>query len=145
MVTFNCLSQCNENRVRHFAPIHSVQLPAPPREQAQALGRITDLITKVIGPAAKRIDVVEILVKRLRQQVADDLKVLVVVRSEPTRIGLRLFARVDALASGCVVDELLRLQLYDRQIFRVPLRDDSSLDVAVSMMSQATKHLGEGA
>ena len=79
-------SATNTGCVR-LARVHRVQFVAPPREQAQALGGIADLVAQIVGPAAEGVDVVEILVQALGQQEADDVEIFVVVGGQPARVG----------------------------------------------------------
>ena len=82
--------QRDEHGMLRLARVHRVEFPAPPREQAQALRRVADLVAEIVRPAAERIDVVEILMQMLGQQEADDVKVLVMGGGEPARVGERL-------------------------------------------------------
>jgi hypothetical protein len=50
--------------------------------------RVADLVAQIVGPAAKGVDVVKVLMEPLRQQGAGDVEILVVVAREPARVGL---------------------------------------------------------
>src|ERR1039457_5702043 len=68
------------------ALIHGFEFGAPPGQQAEALGAVANFIAQVVGPAAERIDVIEVLVQAFRQQEGDDVEILVVMRCEPARV-----------------------------------------------------------
>src|SRR5690242_550289 len=70
------------------ALVHGLEFLAPPREQAQAFGGVADLVAEVVGPAAKRVDIVEILVQAFGQQKSYDVEVLVMMGGEPARVSL---------------------------------------------------------
>src|SRR5271165_1450741 len=76
---FDRALQRHENGMGSIAVVHRFQLIPPPAEQLQTLPRVVDLVPQVVGPPAKRIDVVELLVQVPRQQKADHLEVLIVV------------------------------------------------------------------
>ena len=76
--------------MRGVARVHGVEFAAPPLQQAQAFAAIADLVAQIVGPAAVRVDVVEILVQALGQQEADDVEILVVMGGQPAGVGERL-------------------------------------------------------
>ena len=73
---------------------------APPGQQTQAFRAIADFIAQIVGPPAKRIDVVEILMQVLRKQKADDLEILVVVRRQPARVGQASASGYESASGG---------------------------------------------
>ncbi len=77
----------HENGMHGPARVHAFKLAAPPREQAQTLPRVADLIAQIISPAAKCVYVVEVLMQALGKQKTDDVKILVMVRRQPPRVG----------------------------------------------------------
>ena len=95
--------------MRGAARVHGVQFAAPPVEQAQALGRVADLVAQIVRPAAVGVHVVEILVQPLGQQEADHVKILVVMGGQPARVGARLLRRSQArLSASRRADEIRR-------------------------------------
>jgi hypothetical protein len=50
-----------------FPAVHGLEFATPPAEKSNALSRVADFISKVVSPAAKCIEVVEILVEALRE------------------------------------------------------------------------------
>ena len=85
------LAQRNEHRMRDVAAgVTGMKLFAPPIEQAQTLGRVSHFVAQIVGPTAKGVDVVEVLVQFFRQKEADDVEILVVVCGEPPRVSFRL-------------------------------------------------------
>ena len=87
----------HENGMPDPARVHALELAAPPAEKAQTLPRVADLIAQIISPAAKCVDVVEVLMEALRKQKTDDVKVLVMVRRQPPRVGQGFFDGPGAL------------------------------------------------
>ena len=85
-----------------LARVHRLQFAAPPCEQPKTFGRVADFIAQIVGPAAERIDVVEILMQALGQQKADDVEIFVVMGRQPARVGSALLRGDQArfIASG---------------------------------------------
>ncbi len=101
---------------------------APPGEQAQAFRGVADLVAQIVGPAAERIDVVEILMQALGQQKTDDVEIFVMMRRQPARVGERFLRRPGALHRFRRRQEMQ----WDREIRTgPPLRNDGGLQVAV--------------
>src|SRR5690242_17076677 len=63
-------------------------------------------IAQIVGPAAIGVDVIKILVEPPGQEEADYVKILVVVGSEPVRIGASVFQRIALLEGGWSAYEL---------------------------------------
>ncbi len=82
--------QRDEHRMACLPGVHGVQLLAPPVEQAQALLLVADLVAEVVGPAAERVHIVEILMQAFRKQKTDHVEIFVMAGGQPTRVGLRL-------------------------------------------------------
>ena len=80
--------QRDKHGMLHLARVHRFQLVAPPAEQAQALGRVADLVAQIVRPAAEGIDVVEILMQPLGQQKTDDVEIFVMMGGQPARVLL---------------------------------------------------------
>jgi hypothetical protein len=85
------IPQRHENGMLGPARIHGFELAAPPREQAQTFPRVADLVAQIVGPTAKGVDVIEILMQAPGKKKADDVKILVMVRRQPPRVGQRFF------------------------------------------------------
>ena len=83
----------DEHRMLRLARIHGLQFASPPGEQTEAFLGIADLVGQIVGPAAERVDVIEVLVQTLRQQKADDMKIFVMIRRQPAGVGERFLAR----------------------------------------------------
>jgi len=90
----------DEHRMRGGAVVHPVQFLPPPCEQAQTLRGIADLVTQIVGPAAKRVDVIEILMQFLGKQEAYDVKIFVVMRREPACVVERFLGGPRSLEIG---------------------------------------------
>ena len=87
---------------------------------------IADLVAQIVGPAAERVDVVEILMQALGQQEADDVKIFVVVGGQPARVCSR-FARASSVGSAPPAERRTRRE----RASTAHLRDDGGLQVAV--------------
>ena len=70
-----------------------VQLMFPPIEQLEGALRIGDFVAEIVGPAAIRIYVIEMLMQFFREQPGNHIEVFVVMRGEPARVVLRGFRR----------------------------------------------------
>ena len=77
------LAQRYENRMRRLAFITKIEFAFPPIEKFEGARGVRDFIAEVVGPAAVRINVVEMLVEFFRQEPGDDIEILVVVSGEP--------------------------------------------------------------
>src|SRR5581483_3128868 len=86
IMSSNRVFESDKHRMGNLAAIHALKLTAPPSEQAQTLFGVADLIAKVVGPAAERIDVVEVLMQFLRKQEARDVKVFIMMGRKPARV-----------------------------------------------------------
>src|SRR5581483_1564570 len=89
-MALDCSGQRYEDRMSRAPCVHRLEFGAPPGQQTKALGRIADLVAQIVRPAAVRIDVVEILVQFLGKEEADYVEILIMMRRQPARIGLRL-------------------------------------------------------
>ena len=100
------ITQGEEHGVIRLTHIHAIEFLAPPTKQAQAFRGVADLIAKIVCPPAERVNVIEILVKMLRKEETDDVKVLVVGRCEPTRVCQRFRLAPGAFHRLAGADEL---------------------------------------
>src|SRR5437764_1380762 len=98
-------AQCDENWMLRAPRIHPLQLAPPPREQAQALLRVSDLIAQIVSPAAECINVVEILMQALGQQEADHVEIFIMAGNQPARVCQRFFGGPRALQLAGSVDK----------------------------------------
>ena len=79
--------------MRGLAFIASIQFMLPPGKQFQRARRIGNFVSKIIGPSAIGIDIVEMLVQRFGEKPRYDVEILVVMRRQPARIVPRHFRR----------------------------------------------------
>src|ERR1017187_2731929 len=100
------IAERHKHRMRGAALVHGVQFGAPPVQQAQAFGAAAHFIAQVVGPAAIRVDVIEILVEALGEQEAHHVEVLVVVGGQPAGVIASFGGRVDTLQGLRRADEL---------------------------------------
>ncbi len=91
------LAERHKDRMRWFPFVTCIQLALPPIEQFQRAGRVANFVTKIIRPAAIRVDIVEILVQRFGEKPGYDVEVFVVMRCQPPRFGA---CRVMSISPG---------------------------------------------
>ncbi len=87
------LPQRNENRMRRLARITVPQFPVPTVQQLQGARGVGDLISKVVRPAAVRIQIVKMLMESLGKQPRGHIEIFVVVCGEPARVAFGLRKR----------------------------------------------------
>src|SRR6266404_6612794 len=87
------LAQRDEDRMRRMPGIAGVQFLLPPIKKFEGALRVRNFVTEIVGPAAIGVDVVKMLVQLFREKPGNYIKVFVMVRGEPARVGLRNLGR----------------------------------------------------
>ena len=95
----NGLPQSDEYWMRRFAFVAKIKFTLPPIEELESPHGIRDFVTKIVGPPAVRVDVVEMLVKGFREKPGDYVEVLVMMCGEPVCVLLGCFRRAARVRS----------------------------------------------
>ncbi len=123
-----------------MAFIAEVEFVLPPIEKFESASGFGNLVAEVVGPAAISVDIVEVLVKLLRQQPGDNVEIFIMMRGEPARISLRFGS--GAAVAGQVFRELefagsnhgcRQLTVYSRQAAE---RKNLSIEANVGHLEQ---------
>ena len=94
----NRFAQCDQHRMTWLLAMTPTvtKILFPRAQQFEGPSAVRNFVSKIVGPAAIRVDIVEMLMQLAGKKPRDDAEILVVVRGKPARIALR-FVRTAAL------------------------------------------------
>ena len=93
--------------------IHGIQFLPPPSQQAETFARIANLVAQVVGPAAKSVDVIKILMQLFGQQKSHYMEIFVVPGGQPASVLFRLRGSVDIAQGFLRLNEVFGGELVD--------------------------------